>query len=62
MAPPFLALALDRGEWSSSRPGRFIPEETAPCTHCIGGWEGHRARLDAMEKISPRLISKCTLL
>ena len=26
----FLTLALDGGEWSTSRPCRFIPEETAP--------------------------------
>jgi len=29
--------ALDGGEWSASRSGRFIPSERAPCTHWIGG-------------------------
>jgi len=43
-------LALDGGEWSASRPGRFIPKERAPGTHWIGGWVGPRAVLDAMVK------------
>jgi hypothetical protein len=30
-----LALALDGGEWSASRAGRFIPGEIAPGTHWI---------------------------
>jgi hypothetical protein len=36
----FLTLALDGGEWSASRPGRFTPRERAPGTHWIGGWVG----------------------
>jgi hypothetical protein len=32
IAPPFLALAKDGGEWSLSR-----PEETAPGIHWLGG-------------------------
>jgi len=28
-----LTSALDGGEWSASRPGRFIPRERAPDTH-----------------------------
>jgi hypothetical protein len=28
-----LTSALDGGEWSASRPGRFTPSETAPGTH-----------------------------
>jgi len=28
----FLNFALDGGEWSASRPGRFTPEEKAPGT------------------------------
>jgi hypothetical protein len=43
-------LALDGGEWSASRPGRFTPRERAPGTHCIGGWVGPRAVLDAVVK------------
>jgi hypothetical protein len=38
----FLTSALVGGEWSASRPGHF---------NCIGGWVGHRAGLDDMEKI-----------
>jgi hypothetical protein len=33
-----LTWALDGGEWSASRPGRFIPRERAPVTHWIRGW------------------------
>jgi hypothetical protein len=42
--------ALDGGEWSASRPGRFTPRERAPGTHWIGGWVGPRAVLDAVVK------------
>jgi hypothetical protein len=41
-------LALDGGEWSASRPGRFTPRERAPGTHCIGGWVGPRDVLDTV--------------
>jgi len=34
-----LTSALDEGEWSASRPGRFITRERAPGTHWIGGWD-----------------------
>jgi len=41
----FLTLAaLDEGEWSPSRPGRFTPTERAPGTHWIGGWVGNKNR------------------
>jgi hypothetical protein len=46
----FLALALDGGEWSASRPSRFTPRERAPGTHWIGGWVGPRTVLDAVVK------------
>jgi len=46
----FLILALDGGEWSASRSGRFISGGRAPGTHWIGGWMGPRAGLDAVEK------------
>jgi hypothetical protein len=46
----FLTSALDGGEWSASRPGRFAPREKAPGTHWIGGWVGPRAVLDAVVK------------
>jgi hypothetical protein len=42
--------ALDGGEWSASRPGRFTPRERAPGTHWIGGWVGSRAVVDAVMK------------
>jgi hypothetical protein len=45
-----LTSALDGGEWSVSRPGRFTPRERTPCTHCNGGWVGPRAGLDALVK------------
>jgi hypothetical protein len=45
-----LTSALDGGEWSALRPGRFISRERAPNTHWIGGWVGPRAVLDAVVK------------
>jgi hypothetical protein len=41
----FLTSALVGGEWSASRPCRFIPG-----THFIGGWVDPRVGLDDMEK------------
>jgi hypothetical protein len=37
IAPPFLASALDGGEWSASCLGRFTLGEKIPGTHWIGG-------------------------
>jgi hypothetical protein len=51
----FLTSALDGGEWSTSRPGRFTPGERDPGTHWIGGWVGLRAGLDDLEKTLPGL-------
>jgi hypothetical protein len=45
-----LISALDWGEWSASRPGRFTPRERAPGAHWIGGCVGPRAVLDAVVK------------
>jgi hypothetical protein len=45
-----LTSALDGGEWSASRPGRFTLREKAPGTHCIGGWVGPRTGLKAVVK------------
>jgi hypothetical protein len=39
--------ALDGGEWSASRSGRFTPRESA---HYIGGWVDLRSSLDAVMK------------
>jgi hypothetical protein len=50
MTPPFLTSAVDEGEWSDSRPGRFTPEERTPGSHWIGGWVGPKAGLGAVEK------------
>jgi hypothetical protein len=40
IAPCILNLPLFGGEWSASRPCRFIPGDRAPGTHWIGGWMG----------------------
>jgi hypothetical protein len=50
VAPVFLALVLDGGECSASRPSCYIAGETAPGTHFIEGWVGPRAGMDCMEK------------
>jgi hypothetical protein len=42
--------ALDGGQWSASRPGRFTPRKRAPSIHWIGGRVGPRAVLDAVVK------------
>jgi hypothetical protein len=34
-----MTTALEGGEGSTSRPGRFLPRER-PGTHCTGGWVG----------------------
>jgi hypothetical protein len=44
-----LTSALEGGEWSVSRSGRFTPEEIAPSTLWIGGWVDSRAGLDSVE-------------
>jgi hypothetical protein len=52
----FSTSALDRGEWSASRPGRALaPGERTPGAHCTGGWVGPRAGLDTEVKNSLRL-------
>jgi hypothetical protein len=61
IAPRIVWPLTSGGEWSASRPGRFIPRERAPGTHSIGGWVGPRAVLDAVVKRkipSPRRESK----
>jgi hypothetical protein len=45
-----LTSALDGGEWSVSRPGRFTPREIATGVHSIGGWVGPRVGLDTVSK------------
>jgi hypothetical protein len=41
----FLSSALEEGVWLALRPG-----DTAPGTHCTGGWVGPRVGLDKVEK------------
>jgi hypothetical protein len=57
----FLTSALAGGEWSTSRPGCFTPEERAPGTHCIGGWVDSREGLDDVEKILDTTESRTPL-
>jgi hypothetical protein len=45
----FLNSALAGGEWSASRPVRFIPGERAPGTNWIGGCLDPRDGLDDLE-------------
>jgi hypothetical protein len=49
-APPFLTSAVDGGDLSASRPGRFTIEERASCSQWIGDWVDPRVGLDAVEK------------
>jgi len=41
-----LISALDGGEWSASRPGRFTLRERALGTRWMGGWVSPRAFLE----------------
>jgi hypothetical protein len=45
-----LTSALERGEWSASRPGRFTSRERTSGTYWTGGWVGPRAVLDVVVK------------
>jgi hypothetical protein len=51
-----LTSALDVGEWSASRLGRFASGERALGTHWIRGWVGPRADLDTVEEREDFLI------
>jgi hypothetical protein len=44
IAPLFLNLALDGGEWLASRYCRFNTKNKAPGTHYVGGWVCPRVR------------------
>jgi hypothetical protein len=58
--PPFFTFALDGGEWSASCPWCFIPRETAPSIHCLGGWVGPQVGADVMDvmpEIEPCFLS-----
>jgi hypothetical protein len=45
-----LISALDIGEWSVSRTGRFDPGEKVPNSHWIRSWVEPTVGLDAVEK------------
>jgi hypothetical protein len=46
----FLNSALIGDEWSSSRPGRFIPGKITPGIRWIGRWVDPKAGRDDVEK------------
>jgi len=46
----FLTSTVNGGEWSASRPGRFVPEKTAPNILGVGDSLGFRVGLDALDK------------
>jgi len=48
----FSNTALEAGEGSAPRPGRFYPREKLG-THCTGGWVGTRTGLDRCGKSGP---------
>jgi hypothetical protein len=50
IAPPLVGSTLVGGEWLASCLCRFTAGETAPGTHCVGGWVVLRAGLDVTEK------------
>jgi hypothetical protein len=50
----FLTSALDGGEWSDLRPGRFTSERKNPGSHWVRVWMGPRAGFD------PVAIQRCT--
>jgi hypothetical protein len=58
IAPLFLILALDGGNWSASRPGRSTREEISGHAHWIGGTVGPRAGMDSMESNSGRPVAQ----
>jgi hypothetical protein len=49
----FLTSAIDGGDWSALRPGRFTPREKAPRTHWLEGWLGQSRSVPGGEKIIP---------
>jgi hypothetical protein len=51
-ASPFLTSALYRGEWSLSRPCRFIPREITTGIHWTRGWVGPKAGLEFVKTLA----------
>jgi len=57
----FSTSALNGGEWSASRSGRFTPKEITFGTQWIGGCVGPRASLDAAarrKKLQRKVLTK----
>jgi hypothetical protein len=57
----FLTSALAKGEWSTSRPGRFTPGERAPGSHWIGGWEDPTIGLNDVKRRKILLLLRLEL-
>jgi hypothetical protein len=53
IAPPLLISALDGGEWSASRPGRFTPREIAPGTQWLCGPQSRSGRYEEDTNLAP---------
>jgi hypothetical protein len=56
-APPFLNSTLDGGNWLDTRPGHFTPAKREPTIHCVRGWVGPRAGLDAVKNSKTSCLS-----
>jgi hypothetical protein len=57
----FLTSELDGGEWSASRPGRFIPTERTRGTHWIGSCMGFfylKTKYDRNSKFPQAFVSE----
>jgi hypothetical protein len=58
----FLTSALDGGDWSAPRPGRFTPKARVLGTHWVGGWVsrsgrgGEEKNSQPLPGIEPRII------
>jgi hypothetical protein len=49
IAPSFLRLVLDAGDWSASHPGGFTPRGRALPDRWIGGWLGPKVSLNSVQ-------------
>jgi hypothetical protein len=57
-APPFLASALDGGEWLASRPDLSAPDEAAPGTYCTRGWVVPRTSKEILDRRNLLLLER----
>jgi len=53
----FLTSALDEGQGSASRVGRFTPGERATDAHWIGGWVCHQAMQNLIHSVITNDVS-----